>query len=222
MIATRHERIGLADLYLADCRDVLPSVSADALITDPVWPNCPPGLLQGWDRPGALLREAMTCMPYLKRAVIVMRHDCDPRMLTEAEIAMPYFRTFILPYVMPGYLGRKLGGDELGYCFGEPIPSAPGARVIPGRGPSVQSADRQPNGHPCSRPLPHFKFLVGWNATPDEVVIDPFMGSCTTGAAAVSMQRKFIGIEIEPAYFDIACRRVEQAQKQMHLDGIPA
>lgn len=49
------------------------------------------------------------------------------------------------------------------------------------------------------------------------VILDPFMGSGTTGVAAVQLQHDFIGIEIEPKYFDIACRRIEEAQKQMHL-----
>jgi len=48
-----------------------------------------------------------------------------------------------------------------------------------------------------------------WN-----MVLDPFMGSASTGVAAVKMGRKFIGIEIEPKYFDIACRRIEEASRQ--------
>ena len=44
-----------------------------------------------------------------------------------------------------------------------------------------------------------------------ETILDPFMGSGTTGVAAVKMGRKFIGIEIEPKYFDIACRRIQAA-----------
>jgi DNA modification methylase len=43
---------------------------------------------------------------------------------------------------------------------------------------------------------------------------DPFMGSGTTGVAAVQMGRSFIGIEREPRYFDIACKRIEDAQRQ--------
>jgi DNA modification methylase len=46
------------------------------------------------------------------------------------------------------------------------------------------------------------------------IVLDPFMGSGTTGVAAVQMGRQFIGIEREPKYFDIACRRIEEAQRQ--------
>ncbi len=50
-----------------------------------------------------------------------------------------------------------------------------------------------------------------------DTILDPFMGSGTTGVAAVQMGRKFIGIEREPSYFDIACRRIEEAQRQMPL-----
>lgn len=46
------------------------------------------------------------------------------------------------------------------------------------------------------------------------VVLDPFMGSGTTGVAAVKLGRKFIGIEIEPKYFDIALRRISETLKQ--------
>ena len=49
------------------------------------------------------------------------------------------------------------------------------------------------------------------------VVLDPFMGSGTTGVACVKLGRRFIGIEIEPCYFDIACKRIEAATKQPDL-----
>lgn len=55
---------------------------------------------------------------------------------------------------------------------------------------------------------------------PNSAVLDPFMGSGTTGVACMNLGRKFIGIEIEPAYFDIACSRIENAQRQRSmLDG---
>jgi site-specific DNA-methyltransferase (adenine-specific)/modification methylase len=47
-----------------------------------------------------------------------------------------------------------------------------------------------------------------------KTILDPFMGSGTTGVAAVKLGRRFIGIEIEPRYFDIACRRIEEATRQ--------
>lgn len=47
-----------------------------------------------------------------------------------------------------------------------------------------------------------------------KTVLDPHMGSGSTGVACVTSGRKFIGIEIDPDYFEIACRRIEQAQRQ--------
>lgn len=202
-------------LYLADCREALPTVSADALITDPVWPNCPPGLLIGGDDPMALWVSFWQAMPPVTRAAIVMRHDSDPRFLS--PVPMRYLRAVILPYVMPGYIGRFLGGDELAYCFGEPIPSRKGQKVIPGRAPAAQPDRRAANGHPCSRCLDHFDFLVRWWSEPGETVLDPFMGSGTTGESCVRLGRKFIGIEVKPEYFDIACRRIELATKQADM-----
>ncbi|MGX1362573.1 DNA modification methylase [Bradyrhizobium elkanii] len=53
------------------------------------------------------------------------------------------------------------------------------------------------------------KTLVG--LAPGQTILDPFMGSGTTGVAAVKLGRRFIGIEIDPAYFDIACQRIQAA-----------
>ena len=55
-----------------------------------------------------------------------------------------------------------------------------------------------------------------------QTILDPFMGSGTTGVAAVQMGRKFIGIEREPKYFDIACKRIEDAQRQVDMFIAPA
>jgi site-specific DNA-methyltransferase (adenine-specific) len=73
------------------------------------------------------------------------------------------------------------------------------------------------NGHPCPKPIDQMKWLVNRASLPGETVFDPFMGSGTTGVAAVTMDRNFIGCEIEPAYFDIACERIRKAQDQGDL-----
>jgi DNA modification methylase len=56
--------------------------------------------------------------------------------------------------------------------------------------------------------------IVGWTAG---TVLDPYAGSGTTGVACVKLGRRFIGIEIEPRYFDIACRRIEAAVREPRL-----
>lgn len=209
--------IGNATLYLGDCLEILPTLGkVDAVITDPVWPNCPAGLLPGSEDPYKLWSDSQELIS-TKRLVVVMRHDSNPDMLTNSSCGLPFFRIQILPYVMPGYIGRKLGGDEIAYCYGEPLPSAPGRRVIPGYAPKVQPDGRKANGHPCSRALGHFEWLVNWWSLQNETVLDPFMGSGTTGEAAVNQARQFIGIEKDPKYFDIACERIDQAQRQQRL-----
>jgi site-specific DNA-methyltransferase (adenine-specific) len=65
--------------------------------------------------------------------------------------------------------------------------------------------------HPTQKPVGIMKWCI---EKTDGVILDPFMGSGTTGVAAVNLGRKFIGIEIEPKYFDIACKRIDHALKQ--------
>ena len=55
-----------------------------------------------------------------------------------------------------------------------------------------------------------------------ETILDPFMGSGTTGVACVNLGRSFTGIELDPGYFDIACKRIEEAYKQPRLFEEPA
>jgi site-specific DNA-methyltransferase (adenine-specific)/modification methylase len=70
--------------------------------------------------------------------------------------------------------------------------------------------------HPTQKPIEVMRWCLGF--IPDaRTILDPFMGSGTTGVAAIKLGRKFIGIEIEPKYFDIACRRIEEAARQPDL-----
>lgn len=89
--------------------------------------------------------------------------------------------------------------------------------------------------HPAVFPVDLPKHLCLSFSAEGETILDPFMGSGTTGVACVKLGRKFIGIEIEPKYFDIACRRIEAAYaqpdifieaerkaEQLSLDGVAA
>lgn len=71
--------------------------------------------------------------------------------------------------------------------------------------------------HPCEKPITLMDELISggeWG-----VILDPFMGSGSTGVSAMNLGRSFIGIEREPKYFDIACRRIEDAQRQGRMFG---
>ena len=77
--------------------------------------------------------------------------------------------------------------------------------------------------HPNEKPLELIRHIVDTHSNSGDRILDPFMGSGTTGVAAVSLGRKFIGIEIEEKYFDIACRRIakELSQPRMFNDPPP-
>lgn len=201
-----------ATIYHGDCREYVPALKpVHVLLTDPVWPNCPADLIAGHDDPFGLFDSFFSIVPFkFKRMVIVLRGDSDPRFLSAVPEYYEFFRAQILPYVMPSYIGRKLGGDEIAYSFGEPIPSAPGKKLIPGWAPKVQPDGRKANGHPCSRAYEHFNWLVNWWSTEEETILDPFAGSGTTLLAAKNNRRKSIGIEVEEKYCEIAARRLTQ------------
>lgn len=67
--------------------------------------------------------------------------------------------------------------------------------------------------HPTQKPIEVMSWCLRF-VPQAKTILDPFMGSGTTGVAAIKIGRKFIGIEIEPKYFDIACRRISEALKQ--------
>jgi len=75
----------------------------------------------------------------------------------------------------------------------------------------------KPNGHPAEKPLDLVKWLIEISTKSGDLILDPFMGSGTTGVACVQTGRNFIGIEIDEHYFNVARRRIEQAQQQMRL-----
>lgn len=68
----------------------------------------------------------------------------------------------------------------------------------------------QRGDHPTQKPLEVMKWCIG-HAPANDTILDPFMGSGTTGVAAIQMGKTFIGIEREPKYFEAACRRIREA-----------
>jgi site-specific DNA-methyltransferase (adenine-specific) len=81
---------------------------------------------------------------------------------------------------------------------------------------SIAETNPERAGHPTQKPIKVMRASIEY-AGQCPVIVDPFMGSGTTGVAALSAGRSFIGIEIEPKYFDIACERIENAQRQQRM-----
>lgn len=208
----RCERIGNATLYLGDAREM--EIAGDSLITDPVWPNVNKDL-QGKDDPFGLLAAVLECAD-VERLVIHLGCLSDPRFLGAVPKRFPFFRTCWLEYVVPHYVGRAMQGSELAYTFGPPIAFQAGRQLVPGRSPKAQPGTTS-REHPCARSTTFCDWLVFWFSEDGDTVIDPFMGSGTTGVSCVNIGRNFIGIEIEEKFFDVACRRIEAQERQGRL-----
>ncbi len=78
-------------------------------------------------------------------------------------------------------------------------------------------AHKAASDHPCERPAALYEWCIKYLPQPIDSVMDCYMGSGTTGVACMNLGRKFIGIEIEPKYFDIACERIDNAQRQKRM-----
>jgi DNA modification methylase len=85
----------------------------------------------------------------------------------------------------------------------------------------VKNVSKEKTGHPCQMPLDVMKNIIGILPS-DAVIVDPFMGSGTTGAACVALGRFFIGIEQDKEYFEIAKHRLDEAllEKNSLLGGV--
>ena len=77
----------------------------------------------------------------------------------------------------------------------------------------VKNTSKEKTAHPCQMPLQVMKNIIG--ILPDDyIIIDPFMGSGTTGVACRQLNRKFIGIELDKEYYDIACKRISEVNNE--------
>ena len=214
--------IGCATLHLGDCRDILPTLDkVDAVVTDP-----PYGI--GADKGKSGRATGFNG----SKPVVSARYDEDAwdgerpaaELLVECANLAPraiiwggnYFADLLPPQ------GRWLWWDK---C--QTMPSFGDGELawtnLPQTTPKKFTlannklfADRVERFHPTQKPEPLMRWCI--NFLPDaQTILDPFMGSGTTGVAAVQMGRDFIGIEREPKYFDIACKRIEDAQRQKDL-----
>ena len=79
----------------------------------------------------------------------------------------------------------------------------------------IRASEREKRVHPAQKPVALMEWCIEQVAVPDGgVVLDPYMGSGPTGVACVKTGRKFIGIELDRGYFDIAVKRIEKALKE--------
>lgn len=200
--------IGDATLYLGDCMDILPTLDkVDAVITDPpygiegTWKG---GNSSGW---GKFRGEA---------ELWDVRPDwfATWALATQSKLVIWGGNYFELPVSGSWFVWDKVVREfTSGHCE---LAWTNLKKPIKAFNCSHGELATEGKTHPTQKPLSLMKWCIEQAGSP-ETILDPFMGSGTTGVAAIQMGRKFIGIEREPKYFDIACKRIEQASKQVDI-----
>lgn len=212
---TRVEQIGDSTLYLGDCREVLPTLGkVDAVVTDPPYGV---GLKYGnyddssVDNYKLLMRTIMGHQYKWPLTVIT------PGMKHSVWWYAEFTPTWTIAWIKPNQCSASALG---GFNAWEPILIWGRPTIRVGQDiliHSIETNQSDTGDHPCPKDIRGWTKLVKMITSPASIILDPFMGSGTTGVACAKLGRKFIGIELEPKYFDIACRRIEAAYAQPDL-----
>ena len=206
MTYQRKEVIGSQTLYLGDCLEVMPTLGrVDAVVTDP-----PYGI--GYDGQKGGRRGASYQREYEFKG---WDHSApDVKWILRHTAIVWGGNYFGLPAS-----GKWLVWDKMQNFSGADCELA--WTNISGSTKTFRMCRAQAYGaidkrHPTQKPLPLMEWCLGF--LPDaRTILDPFMGSGTTLVACQKLGRHGIGIEIDPEYFEIACRRVEEAARQPDL-----
>lgn len=230
--------IGNATLYLGRWEDVLPrSTKVEALITDP-----PYGqdykvntFHKGGTRDNAVVqRNGKTLMvhPNVHEEIDGDDEPFDPMPLLALAprvlmwgshkfgSRLPQGRTLVWDKVPTGKV-RSQGDGETAWTNVDPDDPLRIFRLLwdglcVGKGARHEVTAGQKRYHPMQKPEALMRWCIQQAGEPASI-LDTYMGSGSTGVAAIQMGRAFIGVESKPHYFDIACRRIEDAQRQGRL-----
>jgi DNA modification methylase len=192
-------------IICGDCREILPTLGkVDAVVTDP-----PYGI--GWEYLG--YKDSFTAWCALVDGIIPAAREISK--ITVVAVGPIEAERHIMGHHDPvwrvcwyrGSTGARcpigFRDWETNFVWGSaPKPMHDFFHAVP---------ELRDLGHSCPKPVEWGEWFVSRVSPVGGVVVDPFLGSGTTGVAAVKLGRKFIGIEIEPKYFDIARRRIQAA-----------
>jgi site-specific DNA-methyltransferase (adenine-specific)/modification methylase len=207
-------------LYLGDCREILPTLGkVDAVVTDP-----PYGLGENSKK----VASRGTSSAIWKRAKPIDYGEFHWDQAVDAETIWTIRQIaryqiifggnyYELPPARCWLVWDKLNSGDFADCELAWTNLDKAVRRIQWLWNGFQRKGGEARFHPTQKPFGVIKWVIQQLPADAEMIFDPFMGSGTTGVAAVRLGRKFIGIEIEPNYFDIACRRISEALKQPDL-----
>ena len=199
-------QIGNATLYLGDCMDILPTLDkVDAVITDP-----PYGL--GDRMKGGTWAEKQEFKD------MVVWDAAPPSIENLLNIAN---KAKICVFWGGNYYGLPASRCWLVWDKQNAVPTMSDCEIAWTNLDANTKRFSHPvgrvlNGHPSEKPLRLMEWTIQ-TVKASGVILDPFMGSGTTGVASIKTNNKFIGIERDTKYFDIACKRIEQTLKQVDM-----
>jgi DNA modification methylase len=219
----RHERIGDCDLYLGDCLEVMPELGRfDAVVTDPPY---------GIGEAAGKSKTRTSGFSARKKGSFIKDYGekswDDKTMDTEIDAARMQSdwqiifggNYYDLPPTSCWLIWDKLNGEtdfadcEMAWTN---LPKAVRRITYLWNG-AIRKERHTARVHPTQKPVGVIKWCIGHLPLIAETILDPFMGSGTTGVACVQLGRKFTGIELDPDYFDIACERIAKAVAEPRL-----
>ena len=210
-------------LYLGDCLDVLPTLgvgSVDAVVTDPPWGigfDCDytrfsGGLADNRNHhrgfPGD--DQPFDPSPWLDFPHVILwgwNHYADQTPKGTILIWLKKRDSQLGTFLSDAEMGWQKGGQGI-YVF---------RHIWHGFDRETERGQRVT--HPSQKPVALMAWCLDRTSISGNLVLDPYMGSGTTGVACVQTGRKFIGIEIDPGYFEIARQRIEAAQNEYVQDA---
>jgi DNA modification methylase len=245
--AKRIERIGDATLILGDCREImraLPPASVDMVWTDPPYGH---GNHDGDFNSRLNLHRGLEDQPIANDTPDAMRAVVDAMLAGAVQVlkdsnsvcccccgggprptfawvadrmdrgGLTFFHSVIWDKKNPGLGWRYRRQHEMVMvahkaCGRLKWPND--AAAVPNIIAMMPPRER---AHPNEKPVALPMWFIENHTLPGDVVLDPFTGGGTTGVAALTSSRRFIGIEIEPRYFNVACRRIAEAEQQPAL-----
>ena len=210
------------EIIQGDCLEILPTLTGiDAVITDP-----PYGM--GKHNKFGSRDKASAATAY--KPIIGDDQDFDPTPFLGFPVVVLFGANWYAPR-LPASGGwivwdKKDGGTSDNFSDGEMawVKGSNVMRIIhhKWRGMIRASEQGEPRLHSTQKPVWVMKWIIEQYTQPGDTVLDPFMGSGTTGVACIKTGRRFVGCEIDPGYFAIAKRRIELAAAQPMLLEVTA
>lgn len=205
--------IGDCELWHGDCREILPTLPQfDLILTDPPYGI---GASAGTGKYGRLKVEAGRDLAWDNETppqwlMLLMLEQADYLIVFGGNyFTLPPSRNFLIWDKGAGFKGRHFAECEFAWC------SWDGNAKVLTRDP-LANRDYAHKVHPTQKPVRVLEWAM-LHAPKSDTVCDPFMGAGSTGVACHNLGKRFVGIEREREYFDIACERIARAQAQGKL-----